>query len=283
MVSAHPGKGVVLMPLIGCDARQLWMVDDSWQANQGFALVNKATGRALSHDGTRWQVSLIDYDPKEENEKIMWTLGPDAGEGYFALRATGSNRQLYLDISEEKVDEGAQILAYDWKGGLHQMWSLEPIGLLFTIRSKLSLEHALTADPTNKNCSDILMKPLNESDPFQLWTIETHFDQSITIHNVGCKLAIRGPTAPGQQCRLGELSQASIYNMWLLGKDEGECYFPVRPVHDLSLCLDAMEGKVKEECGIILYGLKKNNWSCSSDNQMWGFFPKGVTRPIKPT
>lgn len=59
VVSAHPERGVVLMPIIGRDAHQLWLVDDAWHKDNSFALINKATGQALSHGEPQQQVDDI--------------------------------------------------------------------------------------------------------------------------------------------------------------------------------------------------------------------------------
>ena len=56
VVSAHPDRGIVLMPVIGRDAHQLWLVDDARRKDKSFVLINKATGRALSHKKPQDQV-----------------------------------------------------------------------------------------------------------------------------------------------------------------------------------------------------------------------------------
>ena len=75
------------------------------------------------------QVSLCDYRPWDRavQTHTLWQLGADAGNSYFALRASGSGSSLYLGVCKERVEEGAQVVAQDWRGTLHQMWGFQPV------------------------------------------------------------------------------------------------------------------------------------------------------------
>ncbi|KAL2609163.1 hypothetical protein R1flu_027736 [Riccia fluitans] len=132
---------VVLVPGDDNDPYQTWIKDESWSTKvkdsagfPAFALINKATGKALRHaEGMEAPVVLEEYEPNVLNEVILWTTSDDVSDGYKAIRPV-NNIHLNLDADHglEKyggVKDGNKVIFFKWKHEPNQLWMfghLEP-------------------------------------------------------------------------------------------------------------------------------------------------------------
>lgn len=115
----------------------MWIKDEAWGnkvqddgGNPAFALVNRATGLALQHaKHESEQVRLVEYDPNNLDESLLWTLSDDLGGGYHAVRKA-SDTSLNLDAWKADADsggvhDGTVLTLYKWNKGANQLWKID--------------------------------------------------------------------------------------------------------------------------------------------------------------
>lgn len=121
------------------DVSQHWIKVDEWGNKirdeagfPAFALVNKATLKALKHGSQEWdRVDLTSYNENDLDESILWTQSDDVGHGYQCIRPVG-NIHLNLDakLADGKygnVEDGNELILFSWKKQKNQKWKMLPI------------------------------------------------------------------------------------------------------------------------------------------------------------
>jgi len=136
-VGVH-GDTVIVVHANDSDPSQQWIKDESWgskakdSAGQpAFALVNKATGKALAHPKKEEEkVYLTEYRENALDADVLWTSA-DVGKGYVAIRSVGNiHFNLDIDHGNKKyggVKEGKAVIVFSWKDEDNQKWKLEKI------------------------------------------------------------------------------------------------------------------------------------------------------------
>eukprot|EP00252_Welwitschia_mirabilis_P012604 TRINITY_DN2781_c0_g1_i1.p1 TRINITY_DN2781_c0_g1~~TRINITY_DN2781_c0_g1_i1.p1 ORF type:complete len:396 (-),score=100.20 TRINITY_DN2781_c0_g1_i1:431-1618(-) len=131
----HDGD-VVLAPGDENDVTQQWIKVDEWgtrirdEANfPAFALVSKATLKALKHGTQEWdKVGLSYYNDNELDESVLWTQSADVGHGYQCIRPV-TNIHLNLDakLADGKygnIEHGNELILFRWKKQKNQKWKM---------------------------------------------------------------------------------------------------------------------------------------------------------------
>ena len=159
----------------------------------------------------------------------------------------------------------------------------------YTLRSRIDTSHALCANPQNRS-NPVGLSFLNEDDDRQLWMVDVHFDQSVTLRSVASGLVLRAGSMEHDKARLSDVKDAQHFTVWLLGRDEGASFFALRPINQLALTLDVVGGKVDAGSTIALSSASKPTqssfgwWEVAGlrQRQLWGFFPKGGSASVRP-
>eukprot|EP01018_Ginkgo_biloba_P016538 Gb_37140 [translate_table: standard] len=121
------------------DFYQQWIKVDEWgdrikdeEGFPAFALLNKATLKALQHGNREWdKAELSYYDEYEVDESILWSQSDDVGKGYHCLRPV-NNIHLNLDAKNAdgkhgKVEDGTELILFSWKKQANQKWNMLPV------------------------------------------------------------------------------------------------------------------------------------------------------------
>ncbi|KAL6660080.1 hypothetical protein ACP70R_002202 [Stipagrostis hirtigluma subsp. patula] len=95
------------------------------EGHRAFALVNCATGKALSRGRGHKAVQLVSNCGDSIDVALLWTLGDDLGEGFHGVR-TVSDVGLVLDAAGG-VHDGTPIFVFPWHGGPNQKWKMVPV------------------------------------------------------------------------------------------------------------------------------------------------------------
>ncbi|KAJ7526979.1 hypothetical protein O6H91_16G030200 [Diphasiastrum complanatum] len=131
---------VAMAPINVSDPRQKWVKDKSWGSKledaagfPAFALINKATGRALRHGHSECdQVDSIHFKQNEFEDDILWSTSQDFGQRYRTIRMY-NNIALNLDIDHRAkklgdIKQGTRLILYRWlKDRDHQYWRIVPV------------------------------------------------------------------------------------------------------------------------------------------------------------
>ncbi|TVU47222.1 hypothetical protein EJB05_06814, partial [Eragrostis curvula] len=130
---------VVLATADHQDERQCWVqsfqntghVTDE-EGHRAFALVNRATGKALMHKGHGDDelVQLAGHSPDSVDVALLWTQSDDLGEGFHGIRAV-NDVGVVLDAAKGVPDyggahDGTPIIVFPWNDGPNQKWKLLP-------------------------------------------------------------------------------------------------------------------------------------------------------------
>ncbi|XP_034570951.1 ricin B-like lectin R40C1 [Setaria viridis] len=119
------------------DQRQCWVqsfrntghvTDD--EGHRAFALVNRATGKALGHCRGDELVYLVGHKPDSVGVALLWTQSDDVGEEYHNIR-TVSDVGLVLDAASGVPEaggahDGTAIIVFPRHGGCNQKWKMLP-------------------------------------------------------------------------------------------------------------------------------------------------------------
>nr|ADR71295.1 hypothetical protein 19 [Hevea brasiliensis] len=137
-LTIRDGK-VVLAPPDPSDEFQHWYKDEKFstmvkdeEGFPSFALVNKASGKALKHSfGPTHPVLLTPYDPDDLEASILWTESKDLGDGYRIVRMLNNIRlnveALRGDKKSGGVSNGTKVVLAYWNKGDHQKWRIAPL------------------------------------------------------------------------------------------------------------------------------------------------------------
>jgi len=121
------------------DVSQHWIKVDEWGNKlrdeagfPAFALVNKATLKALKHGSQEWdRVDLTYYNENDLDESILWTQSADVGHGYQCIRPVGNiNLNLDAKLADGKygnVEDGNELILFSWKKQKNQKWKMLPV------------------------------------------------------------------------------------------------------------------------------------------------------------
>lgn len=75
-------------------------------------------------------MQLIDYNPNELDESVLWTLSTDLGDGYRTIRMVSDIRlnmdAFHGDANHGGVHDGTTIVLYEWLKGENQRWKIIP-------------------------------------------------------------------------------------------------------------------------------------------------------------
>lgn len=131
--------GVVLAYKNQQDTKQYWtkvdygekFVDE--EGARAFILVNKATGRALSHGmESGAAVTQEPYISNAIDNSVLWSQGRDLGKGFSAIRVvTNIGLNLDADHGDKKhggIKEGNRLVVCTWNKQDNQKWLIAPIG-----------------------------------------------------------------------------------------------------------------------------------------------------------
>eukprot|EP01018_Ginkgo_biloba_P030308 Gb_38438 [translate_table: standard] len=120
------------------DIHQHWIKVVSWGLTvkdevgfPAFALVNKATLKALKHGDQEWdQIYLTDYTENTLDESILWTQSADVGKGYQCVRPVNN---IHLNMDAKQADgkngvvyDGNELILFRWKKQSNQKWKMMP-------------------------------------------------------------------------------------------------------------------------------------------------------------
>ncbi|KAF7104391.1 hypothetical protein CFC21_105291 [Triticum aestivum] len=122
------------------DDKQAWIqsfrntgrVTDS-EGRSSFALVNKATRKALRRSHGDQKLQVVGYCPDSVDGidvALLWTRGGDLGEGYHCIRSV-SDLGYVLDAAEGMSEtggahDGTPIILFQANGGPNQKWKMTP-------------------------------------------------------------------------------------------------------------------------------------------------------------
>ncbi|XP_057537746.1 ricin B-like lectin R40G3 isoform X2 [Amaranthus tricolor] len=119
------------------DPTQHWYKDEKYSTKvkdedgyPSFALVNKATGKALKHSVNGHPVDMIPYKPDHLDASVLWTESKDLGSGFRTIRNVNNVRLVLDAFNGDKdhggVHDGTIIAIYKcWKGdNQNQQWRL---------------------------------------------------------------------------------------------------------------------------------------------------------------
>jgi hypothetical protein len=130
---------VVLTPGDADDVSQHWIKVDEWGNKirdevgfPAFALVSKATLKALKHGSQEWdRVELSYYNENDLDESVLWTQSADVGRGYQCIRPVGN---IHLNIDAKladgrhgNVEDGNELILFSWKKQKNQKWKMLPV------------------------------------------------------------------------------------------------------------------------------------------------------------
>ncbi|KAJ7522293.1 hypothetical protein O6H91_18G005300 [Diphasiastrum complanatum] len=131
---------VLMRPANVSDPHQIWIKDDSWGArlqdaagSPAFALINRATGKALSHGNSEnEQVVLAPIDRNSVEDDVLWTTSDDLGHGFRTLRLYNNvNLNLDADHGDKKhggIKDGTRLILFHWvKDHENQFWKIVPV------------------------------------------------------------------------------------------------------------------------------------------------------------
>ncbi|KAM3297635.1 hypothetical protein ACQJBY_039519 [Aegilops geniculata] len=98
------------------------------EGRSSFALVNKATGRALRRSHGEQKLQVVSYCPDTVDIALLWTRGGDLGEGYHCIRSV-SDLGYVLDAAEGMSEtggahEGTPVILFQANGGPNQKWKM---------------------------------------------------------------------------------------------------------------------------------------------------------------
>ncbi|KAJ3684714.1 hypothetical protein LUZ61_013878 [Rhynchospora tenuis] len=124
---------VMLAPADPKDKNQIWIKDISYakqvkdqDGKRAFALVNKATGKAIKHGfGPGNPVQLVTFDQNYLDSSILWTDSDDKELGFREIRmASNTNAVFQVD----KPDSDKPLLALQSRNGSNdQRWKFQQI------------------------------------------------------------------------------------------------------------------------------------------------------------
>ncbi|KAF5749563.1 carboxypeptidase Y [Tripterygium wilfordii] len=93
---------------------------------KAFALVNNGTGQALKHYADGKHVELVDFDPSDLDESLLWTDGSSWGKGYSPIWMI-NNVNMNLQAKDGVVHSGSTVQIANWNGGgPNQLWKIVP-------------------------------------------------------------------------------------------------------------------------------------------------------------
>ncbi|OEL22404.1 hypothetical protein BAE44_0016578 [Dichanthelium oligosanthes] len=127
----------VLAPVDDEDQGQCWVqsfrnaghvTDD--EGHRAFALVNRATGKALGHCQGDEMVYLAGHKPDSVDVALLWTQSDDLGEEYHNIR-TVSDVGVVLDAANGVPEaggahDGTPVIVFPSNGGSNQKWKMLP-------------------------------------------------------------------------------------------------------------------------------------------------------------
>lgn len=131
--------GVVLAYKNQQDSKQYWTKVDygnkfvDAEGQRSFLLVNKATGKALSHgQESGAAVTQEPYLPNGVDNSVLWSEGKDLGNGFHGIRVV-TNIQLNLDADHGSkkhggIKEGNRLVVHTWNKQDNQKWKITPVG-----------------------------------------------------------------------------------------------------------------------------------------------------------
>ncbi|KAG2552250.1 hypothetical protein PVAP13_9KG091000 [Panicum virgatum] len=97
---------------------------------RAFALVNRATGKALGRRRGDELVCLGGHRPDSVDVALLWTQSDDLSEGFHHIRTVG-DVDTVLDAANGVPEaggahDGTPILVFPWNGGCNQKWKMLP-------------------------------------------------------------------------------------------------------------------------------------------------------------
>ncbi|PVH32764.1 hypothetical protein PAHAL_9G481400 [Panicum hallii] len=98
--------------------------------HRAFALVNRATGKALGHCRGDEQVYLAGHNPDSVDVALLWTQSNDLGQGFHNIR-TVSDVDTVLDAANAVPEvggahDGTPVIVFPWNDGSNQKWKMLP-------------------------------------------------------------------------------------------------------------------------------------------------------------
>ncbi|KAK9667045.1 hypothetical protein RND81_14G228600 [Saponaria officinalis] len=119
-VSVRDGKLVLARPEDN-DITQVWHTDNY---DNGFVLINKASGKPVQHSKVGVQLKLVDK-PHDVDQSVLWTNSEDVGDGYTFIR-TKSDVNLVMDAWTGHIYNGTLVSIYRNVGSNNEHWKLVP-------------------------------------------------------------------------------------------------------------------------------------------------------------
>ncbi|KAE8813796.1 hypothetical protein D1007_08986 [Hordeum vulgare] len=107
--------------------RNTGRVTDS-EGHRSFALVNKATGKAMRRSHGDPKVEVVGYGPDSVDVALLWTTSGDLGKGFHTIRSV-SNLGYVLDASEGETagaHDGTPVILFQSHNGANQKWKTTP-------------------------------------------------------------------------------------------------------------------------------------------------------------
>ncbi|EFJ38108.1 hypothetical protein SELMODRAFT_270227 [Selaginella moellendorffii] len=305
--------GVVMAPADESDPRQQWYKDESWEhvkdakGSASFALINRATGQALTHPGgLDTQVTMSDYFGDSEDKSTLWTLSQDVCGGWNALRPyydTSLNLSTnHWDKKHGGLTDGTDVLITKWKEYDNQCWKLVPtrdstggadhFHRVLRTESRVvdrSLHHLPKYSLVTKagegysvsaRGDGVVLAPSNPSDGRQQWIKDDWWGSKLkdslgqpafVMLNVATQHALSHAPGEGQQVSLAKFVPNLLNQDILWTKQEvGHGWFAVRPANNVKVTMDAFRADKKHGGPSDGTKVVVFKWS-DQENQHWKF------------